>query len=270
MANKLKDVLNDSRIVALERRILAAFVLNLSRVELVTQSERSLSAREASAIEQLFARRIAGEPIAYLTGQREFWGRPFQVGPDVLIPRPETELLVELALAHGEANEPLNVLELGAGSGVVALTIALERPLWRILAIDQSLPALTVLEKNAHALGARIEILQSDWYQKIPSRRFDLILSNPPYIAGTDSHLACGDLRFEPRMALTDEADGWMAIETIIAGATERLSRSGRLFFEHGYEQGPGARARLTAAGLKNIQTWNDLAGIERVSGGTA
>ncbi|WP_255988067.1 peptide chain release factor N(5)-glutamine methyltransferase [Chitinolyticbacter albus] len=249
-----------------DARLLLQHALGVSRAWLVAHDDDALEAAAVARFEALAVRRRAGEPIAYLLGVREFYGRDFSVGPGVLIPRPETELLVELALAR--APQGASLLDLGTGSGCVPITLKLERPDLAVTALDISADALAIATRNAEGLGAKIRLLQSDWYAALGEERFDLIVSNPPYIVAGDAHLTQGDLRFEPIAALTDHADGLAHIRTIIAGAVSRLHPGGWLLFEHGYDQGPASRMLLAAAGFSATQTWQDLAGLDRVSGG--
>ncbi|HJU71166.1 MAG TPA: peptide chain release factor N(5)-glutamine methyltransferase [Paucimonas sp.] len=262
IAALLKSALLDP----LELRLLIAHALQLTRVQLITQSERMLTAHEAQHLSTLFQRRIDGEPIAYIVGAREFYGLSFKVTPDVLIPRPETELLVELALdllpEHGR------LLDMGTGSGAIAVAIAQSRPDIAVTALDVSATALAVAHDNAQRHGVAITFLQSDWYGALGAARFDIIVANPPYIASGDAHLAQGDLRFEPAGALTDHADGLSALRTIIASATHHLLPDSWLLMEHGYDQATAVRGLLTVAGFIEVQSWKDLARIERVSGG--
>jgi release factor glutamine methyltransferase len=251
----------------LENRILLCHALGLTRVGLITQSHRSLTGAEADAVNALVARRQAGEPIAYIIGKREFFGLDFRVNGAVLIPRPDTELLVELALERLPANA--SVLDMGTGSGAIAVAIAHARPDAQVSALDASAAALEVARANAGANGAAVRFLHSDWYRALGSERFGLIVSNPPYIAAGDAHLAQGDLRFEPVSALTDHADGLSDLRKIIAGAAAHLARGGWLLLEHGYDQASQVRALLACAGYAQVQSWRDLSGIERVSGGT-
>jgi release factor glutamine methyltransferase len=212
---------------------------------------------------------LSGEPIAYLLGVREFYGLPFKVSPDVLIPRPETELLVELALSRTPENGAL--LDLGTGSGAIAVTIASLRPDLNITASDISTSALKIAKYNAQQLlpeNAEIRFVQSDWYQQITLQQFTTIVSNPPYIVKDDAHLFEGDLRFEPINALTDHADGLSAYRQIILGATSRLTPNGWLLMEHGYDQAKDVQTLLTEHGFREVQSWADLAGIMRVTGG--
>ena len=251
---------------ALENRILLCHALGINRVGLITQSERVLTGAEATTLASLVARRQQGEPIAYIVGKREFFGLDFKVTDAVLIPRPDTELLVELAL---ERLPPQGrALDMGTGSGAIAVSIAHTRRDAAVTALDVSPAALDVARANAAANGAAVRFLQSDWYAALGSETFDLIASNPPYIASGDSHLAKGDLRFEPLDALTDRADGLSALRTIIAGAPAHLAAQGWLLMEHGYDQAAQVRQLLQEHGYSEVQSWRDLAGIERASGG--
>lgn len=251
---------------AFEARILLSHALQLSRVQLVTQSERPLAPEEAASVSALFARRLEGEPIAYILGEREFFGLPLYTTPDVLIPRPETELLVELALER--LPQGGRVLDMGTGSGAIAVALAHARPDARVTALDASAEALAVARRNARRHSADIRFLASDWYQALDVEPFDLIVSNPPYIVANDPHLAQGDLRFEPASALTDHADGLSALRAIVVGAPGRLAAGGWLLMEHGYNQAPAVRDLLASQGFQEVRSWTDLAGIERASGG--
>jgi release factor glutamine methyltransferase len=251
---------------ALENRILLCHALHLPRVALITQSERVLSTDEATLLNGLVARRLAGEPIAYITGEREFFGLPFKVTPAVLIPRPDTELLVELALERLAPQQRL--LDMGTGSGAIAVAAAHTRPDLAVTALDVSDDALAIARMNAAANGARVHFVRSDWFAGLGDARFDLIASNPPYIVAGDAHLSEGDLRFEPVDALTDHADGLSDLRQIVDGAGAHLNAGGWLLLEHGYDQAGAVRALLTARGYSDVQSWRDLAGIERVSGG--
>jgi len=250
----------------LENRILLCHALGITRVGLITQSERELTADEAARLSSLVGRRIAGEPIAYIVGQREFFGLPFQVTPAVLIPRPDTELIVELALERLPARG--RMLDMGTGSGAIAVSVAHTRPDAQVTALDVSADALAVAQSNAATNGAQVRFVRSDWFAALADETFELVVSNPPYIASGDAHLAQGDLRFEPVDALTDHADGLSDLRTIIAGAIRHLAPGGWLLLEHGYDQAEAVRALLAEAGYLEVQSWRDLAGIERVSGG--
>jgi len=264
---RIDALLRQPPLAVLEMRLLLGHALGLSRVQLITQSERTLTAAEAAALSTLLQRRLAGEPVAYLLGTREFFGLAFEVTPAVLIPRPETELLVELALQR--ATHGARVLDMGTGSGAIAVALAQARPDLHVSALDASAAALAVARRNAARHQAGVRFLQSDWYGALAhGERFDVIVANPPYIVAGDAHLAQGDLRFEPIDALTDHADGLSALSTIIGGAGAHLHSGGWLLMEHGYDQAPAVRARIAAAGLTAVQSWRDLAGIERVSGG--
>jgi release factor glutamine methyltransferase len=256
----------------LDNRILLCHALGLSRVGLITQSERLLSEDEAQRLAALLARRLAGEPIAYIVGQREFFGLPFEVTPAVLIPRPDTELLVELALERLPTGGRL--LDMGTGSGAIAVALAHNRRDAAVTALDVSTEALAVAGRNAASNGVALRLRHSDWYAALQGDHgggdevFDLIVSNPPYIASGDRHLAEGDLRFEPVGALTDHADGLAALRRIVAGAPRHLVAGGWLLMEHGYDQSAAVRELLSNQGYTEVQSWCDLAGIERVSGG--
>ncbi|TCS37226.1 [protein release factor]-glutamine N5-methyltransferase [Paucimonas lemoignei] len=262
----LAAALRNIPLPALEIRILASHTLGLTRVQLITQADRSLTDAEANALKELVRRRLAGEPIAYIVGQREFFGLPFTVTPAVLIPRPETELLVELALERLPPNG--RVLDLGTGSGAIAVAIAHQRPDANVTALDASHEALEVARGNAERNHARVSFLHSDWYSALGREIFDVIVANPPYIEKNDPHLAQGDLRFEPVDALTDHADGLSDLATIVAGAGQHLADAGWLLMEHGYDQAQAVRDLLTKQGFGKVQSWRDLADIERVSGG--
>jgi len=253
---------------ALENRILLCHALDLTRVGLITQSERTITADEAITLNALVARRVNGEPIAYIVGRREFFGLDFAVNDAVLIPRPDTELIVELALERLPHNG--RVLDMGTGSGAIAVAIAHTRTDAQVTALDVSAAALDVARANAAGNHASVRFLQSDWFDAVGNERFDLIVSNPPYIAAGDAHLAQGDLRFEPVGALTDHADGLAALRIIIQGATAHLQHDHWLLLEHGYDQAAAVRALLQDAGYGDVQSWRDLAGIERTTGGRA
>ncbi|PCE24575.1 protein-(glutamine-N5) methyltransferase, release factor-specific [Paraburkholderia acidicola] len=268
-------LLRASPLAPLEARILLGHVLGWRRTELITRSDEPLDAAPVDRFRALEARRVAGEPVAQLIGSREFFGLDFEVTPDVLIPRPETELLVETALAVLVGRRAPRVLDLGTGTGAIAVAIASERPDARIRATDRSAGALGVAARNAARLldparpGGPLQFAHGDWYAALDTAlQFDVIVSNPPYIASDDPHLSQGDLRFEPRGALTDEADGLAAIRMIVAGAPPHLVPGGALWIEHGYDQAAAVRALLTERGLLAASSARDLAGIERISGG--
>jgi release factor glutamine methyltransferase len=251
----------------LENRILLCHATGLSRVQLITRAEQGLREDEAAQLAELVRRRLAGEPIAYIVGKREFFGLDFDVSEAVLIPRPDTELIVELAL---ERLPPQGrMLDMGTGSGAIAVSVAHSRPDALVTALDVSDAALEVARRNAINNQAAVRFLRSDWFGALGDEdSFELIASNPPYIAAGDAHLAQGDLRFEPAGALTDHADGLSALRTIIEGSPCHLVPGGWLLLEHGYDQAESVRALLDAAGYAEVQSWRDLGGIERVSGG--
>jgi release factor glutamine methyltransferase len=278
--NNAAGLLHASSLPPLEARILLGHVLGWRRTELITRSDEPLDAELVARYLALESRRLAGEPVAQLIGMREFFGLDFEVTPDVLIPRPETELLVETTLAELEGIAQPRVLDLGTGTGAIAVAIASARPDARVWAVDRSEEALAVATRNANRLldptrhGGPLQLACSNWYNALdPALRFDVIVSNPPYIASGDPHLSEGDLRFEPRGALTDEADGLSAIREIIAGAPARFAaqtqaRGGALWLEHGYDQAAAVRALLVKEGFAAVRSEQDLAGIERISGG--
>ncbi len=256
---------------AVDARVLLRAVLGVDDLYLVAHNHEIVSAAHEARFRALAARRAAGEPVAYLVGERAFYEQIFKVTPAVLIPRPETELLVELALARLPPAAPRHLLDLGTGSGCIAISIALARPQAQVTALDQSTPALAVARENAARLQAPNVIFHgSDWYAAVRAQRFDVIVSNPPYVAEGDAHLGQGDLRFEPASALTAGADGLDDIQRIVAGARAHLVPGGWLLFEHGYDQAARCRELLLQAGFIDVQSWRDLAGIERVSGGRA
>ena len=260
----LAQVLAQSPLGPLETRILLGHALGLSRVQLITRADQLLSAADAACLRALFERRLAGEPIAYLTGEREFYGLGFRVTPAVLIPRPDTELLVELACARLPRGG--SVLDMGTSSGAIAVAIAHARPDAQVSALDASAAALEVARFNAGRHGVQIDFVQSDWYAGLAPQRFSMIVANPPYIVAGDRHLAEGDLRFEPVDALTDHADGLSALRAIVKGAPAFLADEGMLLMEHGYDQAGTVRDLLR--GWDAVESWRDLAGIERVTGG--
>ena len=298
----------ESGAARIEVQCLLQAVLQVNRAYLLTHPEQPLTSEQQARYAALFERRLRGEPLAYILGERAFYGLNFRVTPATLIPRADTELLVELALARiqppsppaplpvpaggipaasgskaartGETGEGgrqtgrgslFHVLDLGTGSGAIALSIAHARPDIEVTAVDASQEALGVARENARRLNiGNVRLLQSDWFAILAGERFDLIVSNPPYIAEGDAHLAQGDLRFEPRDALASGADGLDDIRRIVAQAREHLDTGGWLLLEHGYDQATRVRALLQQAGFAGGFSARDLAGIERVSGGSA
>jgi release factor glutamine methyltransferase len=249
--------------------VIMAEVLGVNRAWLLANPMRVLTETQDARIDMLGAQRALGRPVAYLLNRREFYGRDFALDASVLIPRPETETLVDAALARLAPRD--TCLDLGTGSGAIAVTIACQRPEARVVATDVSAAALAVARANAerHHCAGRVEFLQGSWYEPLGERRFDLIVSNPPYVAAGDPHLGQGDLRFEPRESLTDgSADGLASIRAIVAGAALHLKPRGWLLLEHGYDQAPAVRAILLSAGFTDLVFLPDLAGIPRVAGG--
>lgn len=262
----IANIMRSAPVEQLEARMLIGHVTQLTRVQLITQSARALSTAEIEQLNDLFQRRVAGEPMAYLIGEREFFGLKFHVDPAVLIPRPDTELLVELALQHLPQHG--HILDMGTGSGAIAIAIAHTRRDAHVTALDVSEDALLVARRNAKENQVTVEFLRSDWFSAITAQQFDLIVSNPPYIVAGDRHLSEGDLRFEPIDALTDHADGLSDLRMISQQAAHHLKQDGWLLMEHGYDQAEAVRDLLRQNNLAEVQSWCDLAGIERVSGG--
>lgn len=260
----IEALLKLSLIDPLEAQVLLAHALKCTRVQLVIRSKDELSPQQVTDVSALFMRRMQGEPIAYLTGEREFYGLRFEITSGVLIPRHETELLVELGMA--KLPKGGSILDLGTGSGAIAVSLAHARRDAQVMASDISPDALSLARRNAAAHAVALQFVQSNWFEQIEGK-FDLIISNPPYIAASDPHLMQGDLRFEPRAALTDEANGMMHISTIVDGAVRHLKPGGWLLVEHGYDQSAAIQALLQKSGWQQVQSWKDLAGIERVSG---
>jgi len=249
---------------------LLAHVTGKARSHFLAWPERAIPPEQESEFADLVERRCEGEPIAYITGRREFWSREFLVTPDVLIPRPETELLVEVALEKAPPDRPSRILDLGTGSGAIAITLAMERPLAQITAVDSSPAALAVAQSNAGRLGARnVRFLLSDWYEALdPGEKFDLIVSNPPYIAENDLHLAEGDVRFEPCSALKSGEDGLDDLDRIAGAASRHAHRGTWLMLEHGFDQALAVCETLRAAGFTSNFSRFDLQGHQRVTGG--
>jgi release factor glutamine methyltransferase len=263
---------------AIERfdaQYMLARLMGRSRASLIANLDTTLDAALANTYRDWVRQRADGRPVAQIVGVREFYGREFAIDAHVLIPRPETEILVEQALVRlsshfwpeTPADTRLCLLDMGTGSGAIATTLALERPTLAVTAIDRSTDALRIARRNASQLGAQVDWLESDWYSALGDRCFHAIVSNPPYVAHNDPHLAQGDLRFEPRVALTDESeDGLGAIRRIIDGAPAHLYTSGWLLLEHGYDQAAAVRGLLDTAGFGQVESVKDLAGIERVT----
>lgn len=267
----LRERLAAARLPKLEAQMLWRHVLQVPRAWLISHDTDEISDALQQRYLELENRRILGEPMAYILGRREFMGHMFHVDPAVLIPRPDTELLVERALASLEGKAAPRILDLGTGSGAVAISIALARPDATVVATDLSPDALAVAQGNAQRLGAAVEFRRGSWYDALSDSEpmpFDLVVSNPPYIRADDTHLAQGDLRFEPASALTDGADGLRDLERIVQGAAGWLVPQGGLLLEHGWDQAQDVRRFLSQAGYAGVASYRDLAGIERVTGG--
>jgi len=253
----------------LEVQILLQKTLGVARAYLMAHPEQPLSEIQQASYEAMLQRRLQGEPIAYILGEREFFWLSFKVTPDTLIPRPETELLVELALGRIPVDGHFRVLDLGTGSGAIAIAIAKNRPLAEVLAVDVSEAALEVARENARRLGvANLSFLRSEWFAQLGGQRYDLIVSNPPYVAAGDVHLTQGDVRFEPVSALGSGRDGLDDIRQIILQARGFLEPGAGLLLEHGYDQAAQVRDLLRANGFVDVVSEKDMAGIDRVTGG--
>lgn len=256
-----------ARIDPADAALLLAHALGRSRGWLYAHGDEVPEPALLRRFEALLARRLGGEPVAYLTGTRGFWTFELQVTPDTLIPRPETERLVELALERLQPGAALRIADLGTGSGAIALALALERPRAQVVATDASAAALAVAQRNAVALGAgNVSFRQGSWFEPLAGERFDLVASNPPYVAQGDPHLSRGDLRFEPAAALSSGADGLGDLRTIVRDAPGHLLPGGWLLLEHGFDQGAAVRALLEDAGFGDVATARDLEDRERTS----
>jgi release factor glutamine methyltransferase len=259
-----RDLLAGAKLAGLplsEARSLISHSLQRPKEWLISHDDEPLSPEQTATCDRLMHRRAQGEPFAYLVGKQEFYGREFQVSPAVLIPRAETELLIDAVLTKYPKNLALRVIDLGTGSGCIAITLALERPCWHVLAIDNSTAAIDIAQDNANRLGAsNVTCKLSTWWQDIDAQRFNLIVSNPPYIKKNDSHLSQGDLRFEPKSALTDHSDGLSAYRAILQGLEPYAEHDCCLFMEHGYDQATSLAALVTAHGLQIVEQKKDLA----------
>ncbi len=251
-----------------EAQVLLGFALGVTRAWVTTHPDQAADSEAAARFRSLVALRVSGHPVAYLVGVKEFYGLPLRVTPDVLIPRPETEELVEAALERLPRDDALKVLDLGTGSGCIAIAIARQRPAAQVTAVDSSTPALALARENAAALDVEVEFLPSDWFAALGGRRFDLIVVNPPYVAADDPHLRRGDLRFEPRPALAAGADGLAELRRIVGAAPKYLRPRGWLLFEHGYNQAEACRDLLRNAGFGELVFRADIAGLPRIAGG--
>lgn len=255
------------RVPRLDARLLMQHLLGITHAQFLADPDRRLSGEELEAFLSLILRRERGEPVAYLIGEKDFYSRSFRVTPDVLIPRPDTELIVTLALKRLKTLAWPRVLDLGTGSGAIAVTIACEHPEAAVLAVDVSSEALAVARENADRLGGRVSFLQSDWFSALGDEQFDLVVANPPYVAARDPHLLQDGLPFEPDLALTDGGDGLSCIRRIVGDAPRHLLPGGWLLIEHGYDQAAAVRGLLGDGPYAEIATWQDLSGVDRVSG---
>ncbi|EPM44047.1 N5-glutamine S-adenosyl-L-methionine-dependent methyltransferase [Pseudomonas syringae pv. actinidiae ICMP 19099] len=261
--------LPDSPTARLDIELLLAAALGKPRSFLHTWPERIVSTEAAVAFAGYLQRRRTGEPVAYIIGQQGFWKLDLEVAPHTLIPRPETEMLVEAALELVPAFAPAQVLDLGTGTGAIALALANDRQQWKVTAVDRVPEAVALAERNRQRLQLdNAQVLNSHWFSALEGRQFDLIISNPPYIADADPHLSAGDVRFEPSSALTAGSDGLDDLRTIIADASAHLNADGWLLLEHGYDQGPAVRELLIRHGFERIQTRRDLGEHERITFG--
>lgn len=253
----------------LEAELLLSHVLGTDRIHVIADADRSLSASELESFREAIKRRRKGEPVAYIRGQKEFYGRVFRVDRRVLVPRPDTETLIDVALACLLDHAAPQILDLGTGSGCVAITLQLERPDARVCATEVSAAALAVARANAQTLGASVTFLQGDWFAALgPGAAFDLIVSNPPYVACADPHLAA--LRHEPPLALTDGGNGLQCLSILIAGARTYLCGEGWLALEHGYDQAAAVGQRMQDAGFRQVTVHRDAGGQTRVTAGRA
>ena len=253
----------------LDAEVLLCRCLRKPRSYLRAWPEQTVAADINQAFQALIAQRQQGLPIAYLTGSREFWSRDFYVNQHVLIPRPDTELLIELSLQQLPVDRAAKIIDLGVGSGIVAITLAAERPHAQVIGVDKDRQAIAVAEKNAAQWQtANLRLLVSDWFTAVPDTDFDLIVSNPPYIAAEDQHLQQGDVRFEPRSALISPENGLQDIRLIAEQARNHLKPGGRLLIEHGYDQPQAVQTIFSAFNYQAIATHSDLSGQPRVTSG--
>lgn len=255
----------DSETPRLDAEVLLAHVLQQTRSYLHTWPERELSQAQVATYDRLITARANGQPVAHLLGEREFWSLPLQVNASTLIPRPDTEILVETCL-HLAIGASASVLDLGTGTGAIALALKSERPQWRVIAVDNAADAVALARLNAERLALEVQIKQSDWFAQLPQQKFDLIVSNPPYIAADDPHLQQGDVRFEPHSALVAAATGFADLETIIDQAPDYLSKGGWLVLEHGWQQAERCRELFIARGFHAVESRRDYANLDRIT----
>jgi release factor glutamine methyltransferase len=261
-----KSQFEDASQASIDAQTLLALVLRKDRAYLFTWPERGLTLDQWQHFQALAARRVAGEPTAYIVGEKEFWSLPFYTEPSTLIPRPETELLVELALSL-PLPDRAHVLDLGTGTGAIALALASEQPTWQITGVDRSQAAVALASRNQNRLDlSQVQFLQSDWFSALEPQKFALIVSNPPYIDAQDPWLQQGDVRFEPDSALVAPESGLGDVRQIVAQSTAFLADRGWLLLEHGYDQGEAVRALLSGSGLVQVRTVQDLQGHDRIT----
>lgn len=254
---------------SLDAEVLLCHCLNKARTFLRTWPKKQLDLEQIEHFHILIQQRILGTPIAYLTGQREFWSRTFTVTPDVLIPRPDSELLIELCLSHIPQKQVFKIIDLGAGSGILAVTLGLERPSTHVFAADISVNALRVAKQNAEQLSAKnVHFIHSSWFDSITIHDFDIVVSNPPYIAENDPHLRQGDLRFEPLTALISQENGLQDVRLIAEQARLHLKPDGLLMLEHGFDQHLQVQTIFKNLNYQKITTYQDLSGNYRVTSG--
>lgn len=256
----------EKREARLEARVLAAHAWQVDRTWLIAHDTDPLGDPQVTIFQSLLARRLVGEPVAYILGEKEFYGRMFKVTPDVLIPRPETELLVETALKCLPNERPVRILDIGTGSGCIALSLALERPDCSVTAVDLSARALTIAQENARRLHTQVQLLQSNLFDSLGDARFNLIISNPPYIPASDPHLRQGDVRFEPKLALTAGPEGLDTLKPLVQTAPNHLVSGGWLMLEHGWDQQDSCHSLLVESGFMKVQCLLDLAGHGRLT----
>lgn len=256
----------EKREARIEARALAGHAWQVDTAWLIAHDTDPLGDPQVTIFQSLLARRLVGEPVAYILGEKEFYGRMFKVTPDVLIPRPETELLVEIALKCLPNERPARILDIGTGSGCIALSLALERPDCSVTAVDLSARALTIAQENARRLHAQVRLLQSNLFDSLGDARFDLIISNPPYIPASDPHLRQGDVRFEPKLALTAGAEGLDTLKPLVRTAPNHLELGGWLMLEHGWDQQDSCHSLLVESGFMKVQCLLDLAGHGRLT----
>jgi release factor glutamine methyltransferase len=265
----IEGLLREAALPRPEAEILLKTALACDRIHLIAHAEDAVDPAKARVARTWFARRRSGEPVAYITGWREFYGLPLRVTSDVLIPRPETERLVDLALERLPVGRTARVLDLGTGSGAIAIALATLRQGLKVVATDVSGAALAVARRNAREHGVAVDFVRSDWLESLGREPFDFVVSNPPYVAAADPHLEQGGLPFEPRIALVGGDDGLRCIREIAAGARDRLGRGGWLLLEHGYDQGERCVELLRELGYAGVTDFRDLAGLPRVCLGT-